>query len=114
SSMAIETQAQTQQNKEPKTSLKVYSRDYDTIIEDPEDTFNMEKILFPSAVEDKPHCFVSPLMAKEEAKKAITFFPSTKKHELIMKEDMNIARFQSSTRFRNNPKVGSKKLNFTH
>ncbi|MED6206294.1 hypothetical protein PIB30_025355 [Stylosanthes scabra] len=112
--MASDTQPQTQKSKEPKTSLKIYSRDYDTIIEDLKDTFNPEKILFPFAVEDKLHCFVSPLMEKEEAKKAMTFFPSTKKHELIIKEDMNIARFRRSTRFRNDPKVGSKKLNFTH
>ncbi|MED6112065.1 hypothetical protein PIB30_058348 [Stylosanthes scabra] len=108
------TEAQKQKDKESKTSLKIYSRDYDTIIENPEDTFNPEKILFPFAVEDQLHCFVCPLMAKEETKKAMSFFPSTRKHELIMKEDMNIVRFQSNTQFRNDQKVGSKKLNFTH
>ncbi|MED6175539.1 hypothetical protein PIB30_079330 [Stylosanthes scabra] len=65
------------QNVEPKTSLKIYSRDYDTIIDDPEDSFNLEKILFPFAVEDKLYCFVSPLMSKEEAEKVKPFFPST-------------------------------------
>ncbi|MED6111958.1 hypothetical protein PIB30_057226 [Stylosanthes scabra] len=57
------------QNVELKISLKIYSRDYDTIIEDPEDPFNPEKILFPFTVEDKLYCFVSPLMSKEEAEK---------------------------------------------
>ncbi|MED6178943.1 hypothetical protein PIB30_112284, partial [Stylosanthes scabra] len=54
---------------EPKTSLKIHSRDYDTIIEDPEDPFNPEQILFPFAVEEKLYSFVSPLMSREEAEK---------------------------------------------
>ncbi|MED6188176.1 hypothetical protein PIB30_083514, partial [Stylosanthes scabra] len=60
---------------EPKTSLKIHSRDYDTIIEDPEDPFNPQKILFPFAVEEKLYSFIN-------------------------------------NRFRNDPKLGTKKANF--
>ncbi|MED6184375.1 hypothetical protein PIB30_046843 [Stylosanthes scabra] len=60
-------------NMEPKTSLRIHNRDYDTIIEDPEDPFNPEKILFPFVVEEKLYCFVSPLMSKEEAEKKANF-----------------------------------------
>ncbi|MED6176155.1 hypothetical protein PIB30_085376, partial [Stylosanthes scabra] len=73
------------QNVAPKTSLKIYSRDYDTIITDSEDSFNSEKILFPFAVEEKLYCFVSPLMSKEEAEKVKPFFPSTEQNELLIK-----------------------------
>ncbi|MED6182789.1 hypothetical protein PIB30_032011 [Stylosanthes scabra] len=101
--MVTDVQTQEMKNKEHKTSLKIYGRDYDTIIEDPEDTFNPEKIIFPFAVEEKLHCFVSPLMSKEEAENVKPFYPSIKQHELIIKEDMNIARFESSNRFQNDP-----------
>ncbi|MED6201944.1 hypothetical protein PIB30_100250, partial [Stylosanthes scabra] len=84
---------------EPKTSLKIHSRDYDTIIEDPEDPFNPEKILFPFAVEGKLYSFVSPLMSKEEAEKVKPFFPSTDKNELLIKEDMIVAPFEINNRF---------------
>ncbi|MED6142281.1 hypothetical protein PIB30_112147, partial [Stylosanthes scabra] len=97
---------------EPKTSLKIHSRDYDTIIEDPEDPFNPEKILFPFAVEEKLYSFVSPLMSKEEAEKVKSFFPSTGKNELLIKEDMVVAPFELSNRFQNDPKLGTKKANF--
>ncbi|MED6215388.1 hypothetical protein PIB30_113189, partial [Stylosanthes scabra] len=99
-------------NMELKTSLKIHSRDYDTIIEDPEDPFNPEKILFPFAVEEKLYCFVSPLMSKEEAEKVKPFFPSTEKNELLIKEDMIVAPFEVNTRFQNDPKLGTKKANF--
>ncbi|MED6154234.1 hypothetical protein PIB30_110301, partial [Stylosanthes scabra] len=97
---------------EPKTSLKIHSRDYDTIIEDPEDPFNPEKILFSFAVEEKLYSFVSPLMSKEEAEKVRPFFPSTDKNELLIKEDMIVAPFEINNRFRNDPKLGTKKANF--
>ncbi|MED6154468.1 hypothetical protein PIB30_112843, partial [Stylosanthes scabra] len=97
---------------EPKTSLKIHSRDYDTIIEDPEDPFNPQKILFPFAVEEKLYSFVSPLMSKEEAEKVRPFFPSIDKNELLIKEDMIVAPFEINNRFRNDPKLGTKKANF--
>ncbi|MED6114636.1 hypothetical protein PIB30_082283 [Stylosanthes scabra] len=93
-----------------KTSLKIHSRDYDTIIEDPEDPFNPEKILFSFAVEDNLCCFVSPLMSREEAEKVKPFFPSTEQNELLIKQDMVVAPFEINTRFQNDPKLGMKKL----
>ncbi|MED6201341.1 hypothetical protein PIB30_094042 [Stylosanthes scabra] len=62
-------------NAKPRTSLRIHSRDYDSIIDDPEDPFNSEKILFPFAIEEKLSCFVSPLLSKEEAEKAKSVFP---------------------------------------
>ncbi|MED6171940.1 hypothetical protein PIB30_045633 [Stylosanthes scabra] len=71
-------------------SLKIHSRDLDAIIDDPEDAFNSREVLFPIAVEDKTYCF----------------------YELLVKNDMMVAPFESSTRFRNDPKLGSKKASF--
>ncbi|MED6198034.1 hypothetical protein PIB30_062304 [Stylosanthes scabra] len=99
-------------NLKPRTSLRIHSRNYDTIIDDPEDPLIPEKILFPFAVEEKLYCFVSPLMSKEEAEKAKSFFPSFDQHELLIKQDMVVAPFEINTRFRNDPKLGSKKANF--
>ncbi|MED6163144.1 hypothetical protein PIB30_077070 [Stylosanthes scabra] len=86
-------------NVKPITSLRIHSRDYDTIIDNLENPFNSENILFPFAVEEKLFCFVSPLMSKEEAEKAKSFFPSFDQHELLIKQDMVVAPFEINIRF---------------
>ncbi|MED6212949.1 hypothetical protein PIB30_088398 [Stylosanthes scabra] len=96
-----------------KNDLKRFtSRDFDTIIDDPEDAFNSGEVLFPIAVEDKTYCFVSPLLQKTDTKKCKSFFPSFDQYELLVKNDMMVAPFESSSRFQNDPKLGSKKASF--
>ncbi|KAL4349706.1 hypothetical protein AHAS_Ahas10G0068800 [Arachis hypogaea] len=103
---AIET---SRKEKEPtrktsSTNLKVLSRDLDTIIEDPIDTTNIDKILFPFAVEDQVHCFLSLHLPFFRINGVLSFSPTLPNQELLIKNDMYMTPFDGVTRgFRNNP-----------
>ncbi|KAL4329232.1 hypothetical protein AHAS_Ahas13G0279500 [Arachis hypogaea] len=70
----------------PSTNLKVLSRDLDTIIGDPVDTTNVDKIFFPFVVENQLHYLLSPLLLSSRIDEVLPFFPSLPNQELLIKK----------------------------
>ncbi|KAL4394111.1 hypothetical protein AHAS_Ahas02G0119300 [Arachis hypogaea] len=54
-------------------NLQIIVQDLDTIIEDPVDATNVQKILFPFAVDNQMHYFLSPLLPPSEIDQVFSF-----------------------------------------
>lgn len=96
----------------PYANLQILAQDHDVIIEDPVDAANAQKILFPFAVNNQMHCFLSPLLSPSKINKVL-FSLFLLDQELLIKRDMYMAPFDDHTKgFQNNPKTSSKSINY--